>query len=172
MRRATDLRWAGALSGRPPQIPDTPTKRAACQAGLRYERQLASALSRKLTHGQWWAYEDRNGRGWCQTDFWGRTPDGFVVIVEAKYTWTPAGHDKLEGLYRPVVAFALGMDPARVLGVQVCKRLTLSIPCGVLIRPNLEEALKAADAGNRAVWHHLGGVPQLRAPEVRAAVAA
>jgi len=161
-REVVGLKWAKILEKRPRAIPEAKRVSGAKLAGLRYERALAKSLP--LAHGVWWEFEDRNGPGWCQTDFVG-TSGAWVVVLEAKWTWTHEAEEQLFGLYLPVVAKALRVPLGRVIPVVVCKKLIrgLSRP----IRPSLQEALEVSYESSSAVagcavWHHLGGVPLLK----------
>jgi len=162
MRRIEGLQWAQRLHSRPSCIPLSKPQNKAAQAGLVYERKLAAVLEGRLEHGVWWAFQDANGPGYCQTDFVAKCGPGFVVL-ESKYTWTPRGHEQLALLYRPVLACWAEIDPTKVLCVQVCKRLTKDIPADYVVSPSLFEAMAAAEAGHEAIWHHPGGVPLLGA---------
>lgn len=137
-------------SARPPGMPKS-RARGAKAAGLRYERELAKALP-QAKHGQWWQFVDRNGPGYCQTDLLLKTELGLFVL-EVKYTWTPAGHEQLRKLYKPVVEKALG-QPVHL--VQVCKRLTTEVPRDS-VRLELSEALALAANGWPAVLAWIGG---------------
>lgn len=118
MRIVSDLQWAKALDGWPDSIPKS-RSRGIKALGRRYEGAVAHQLGAGATRGQWWRFRDANGPGLCQTDF---ILEGarWVVILEAKHTWTPGGMDQLHYLYIPVVGMATGKQ---VVGVQVCKHL-------------------------------------------------
>lgn len=155
-RKIEGLIWARALPRRPNGIPiDRP--RGAKAEGIRYEKALARALP-KANHGQWFEFEDSNGRGYCQTDLifsW----KGQIVVLEAKYTWRMAGHRQIEQLYRPILAKITGKP---VLGVVVCKRLRPAVAYPVF--GDLEEALRASGPqGPGPVWHWLGLAAPVRA---------
>ena len=152
------LKWARRAPGRPPEIPKgRPRGRKA--AGIRYEKDLQHALPMTVC-GQWWEFEDVNGHGWCQTDLIGAFgPEGPLVVLEAKLTWTMEAWAQLEGLYIPVVSKAEGRD---CLGIQVCKNLKPGVRN---IWTDLGAALGAE--GPRPVWHWMGWTvpePGLGAP--------
>lgn len=119
--------------------------------GLRYERVLAKALP-MAKHGQWFEFEDKYGRGFCQVDLMLEMPRG-ILILEAKYTWVPEGHCQIEGLYSPVVEMALG-KPCK--GMVVCKKLIPGMPRELEIVSDLESGARALASGNRVVLHWLG----------------
>lgn len=104
--------------------------------------------------GQWWEFRDRNGPGWCQTDWFVPNWQGRSLVFECKYTWTPVGYTQIEQLYRPVVERALGQA---VIGVVVCKVLLAETPTG-LIESDLSRVLARALAGEPVVWHWLGAI--------------
>lgn len=143
---------------RPDSIPKSrPRGRKA--AGLRYERELAKALPKAL-HGQWFRFEDRIGRGHCQTDLLLETYWGWCVL-EAKYTWTEAGHRQIDQLYRPVVERAMKRP---TFGLVVCKVLTREVK-PEWICSNLNSAVARASAGYKTVLHWIGaGLGPLQLP--------
>lgn len=155
-RRIKGLRYVQPLADRPSFIPEA-RLRGVRQLGARYEREIEKALP-EAKRGQWFEFVDQNGQGYCQVDFMLKR-EGYVVLLEAKHTWTPVGHLQLEELYRPVVEKLLGV-PA--IGVVVCKRLNDEV--GALealgrigIAGRLEEAVERAVDGSRSVWHFIGG---------------
>jgi hypothetical protein len=146
--RIKGLKWARPCE-RPRGLPFS-RARGAKRAGLAYEKKLAEGLF-QAKHGQWFEYEDVEGRGFCQTDVLLQRPWG-ILILEAKYTWTPVGHAQLEQLYLPVVAQAWGL-PTR--GLVVCKIVLPETPRGE-IYSDLDSATAAACLGRRPVLHWLG----------------
>jgi hypothetical protein len=124
--------------------------RGAKLAGLRYEARVAEALP-EARHGQWFAFKDRNGPGYCQPDLLlGR--DGTCFVLEVKYSWTVEGHRQIEGLYVPVIEMAIERP---VVGLVVCRRLVEGMS-RVRIARDFQEALVLAKTGHRTVWHWLG----------------
>lgn len=109
-------------------------------------------------HGQWFEFEDLNGRGCCQTDLlFGQ--GGVCWVLEVKYSWTVEGHRQLEELYLPVVSKAIAR-PTR--GLVVCRRLTEGMR-GVRVASGLQEAILLAETERRVAWHWLGqSAPQLK----------
>ena len=145
------LKWARVLDAWPQCIPASRARGAKAQ-GVRYERALARALP-AAKHGQWFEFEDSNGRGFCQVDLMLQLANG-VLVLEAKYTWTPEGHCQVEQLYGPVVGKAWGLP---VRGLVVCKRLVPGMPGSVVVTGDLEGALVQLASGARVVLHWLGG---------------
>lgn len=156
-RIISELKWARKLDSRPVCIP-IGRPRGAKLAGVRYENELASHLATFL-HGVWWEFEDANGRGFCQTDLIRHTPRD-TVLLECKYTWTSTAERQLLDLYVPVVSLALRIPQSQIVPIVVCKKL---VPQTMLriIHSSLESALEEETRHPR-LWHHLGGVPQLR----------
>ncbi len=145
------LVWARkALEGPWPSAKRRP--RGAKGQGVKYENALAKALP-SAKHGQWFEFQDRNGKGWCQTDLLIELPDG-VLVLESKYSWVPEGHTQLENLYRPVVE-RVWQKP--MLGVQVCKNL--AVGCRIETVMRLDDALAVAKQRRPVVLHWLGNVP-------------
>ncbi len=136
----------------------TPRPRGAKAAGLKYERALASALP-AAKHGQWFAYADRGGLGWCQPDLLLETQFGLAVL-EAKYTFTEQAFLQVERLYKPVLTLAYSRQV--VFGFQVCKTLTPGARA-CYIADNLDEAIGVAASGRKVALHWLGqGLGPLR----------
>jgi hypothetical protein len=129
--------------------------RGAKLAGLRFERALGKALPCDFEHGSWFSYRDFNGHGFCQPDFLLEL-EHLVVVLEAKYTWTPAAYVQIELLYKPVVQLALGKP---VIGIQICKRLLPESAAGSKISGMLGTALVLANQGHRVTLHWPQVVP-------------
>lgn len=145
------LVWARACP-RPVCIPKSRPKGAKAQ-GLRYERSLAQALP-EATHGPWFQFCDAAGLGYCQPDLVLVRPD-WVLVLEAKLSWTAEGHSQIRQLYAPVLEKVYSR---RVVGVVVTKLLRPETPRS-LVCGNLERAIVvAADTGS-AVLHWLGKCP-------------
>lgn len=126
--------------------------RGAKAHGVRYERQVAKAIP-DARHGQWFQFIDQNGHGTCQTDLLIEFPE-LVVVLEAKYTWTPEGHFQVDRLYKPVVERAFG-KPCH--GLVICRALRDEREMGsVLVVHRLMEAISWCQR-KRTVLHWLGG---------------
>lgn len=147
-RQVQDLRWARP-SQRPPGIPLS-RPRGAKALGLAYEKQLEVELGTKAQRGCWFEFVDRNGHGWCQTDFLIEGL-GCLVVLECKHTWTSEAFRQLNGLYLPVVGLALARP---VVGLQVCKNLVSGLSSCVV--GNLERGVELAGLGREVCWHWLG----------------
>lgn len=147
-RRIRGLRWA-AKATRPGHTPGRAS--GAKAAGLRYERALAKALPTGWSHGEWFEFEDLNGWGMCQPDFF--KVGSAVVVLEAKYTWTSEASCQLMHLYRPVLEAVFGRP---VYGVQVCKRL---VPGATGLVRCLASAIEAALAGGTPALQWLERTP-------------
>jgi hypothetical protein len=147
-RVISGLRWAKALADRPSCIP-VGRARGVKAFGVRYERAVGKQFPREA-RGRWFEYEDRNGLGYCQVDLLlGQL--GRLIVVEAKYTWTLAGHEELETLYLPVVEKAFGLG---VCGVVVSRNLTRETLSFATVFHSIETA--AMTSAKRAVWHWMG----------------
>jgi len=160
-RVISGLKWA-RVADRPGFARQSRAKGSKYQ-GLKYERQLSLAIP-AAKHGQWFQFEDRNGPGWCQTDLiFGAL--GRVVCLEAKYTWTSAGHHQINKLYRPILEAVYGRA---VAGIVVCKTLTTETP-RLWVCPDLETAVCRAASGEYSVLHWLGtglGPLQTKSPSL------
>lgn len=157
MTRAVEgLRFADRVA-RPPCIGKS-KPRGAKAHGVRYENSLAKAL-RGARHGQWFQFMDSNGLGYCQTDLLLEF-EKCVVVLEAKYTWTPEGHFQVERLYAPVVSKAMGKP---TFGLVICRALLDDMP-GVMVLAHLSDALLWAQR-KRVALHWLGGENFLKLPE-------
>lgn len=149
-RIISGLKWATPLEAKPACIPNG-RARGKKAYGVRYERALARAIP-EAEHGRWFEFEDRAGRGFCQTDLLLQRK-AFCVVLEAKYSWVAEGHSQIEHLYRPVVERAIGKP---VLGVVVCRSI-VGAPKSVAIASELESAIELALRGGWVVLHWLGG---------------
>ena len=137
-----NLRWAHALTSRPDCIPAS-RPRGAKAAGLRFERALAKQLPTAL-HGTWFAFEDAQGRGFCQTDIIYSLLPTYIAVIEVKYTLVPGAHSKLSNLYLPIVSMAMQRP---TVGVVAVKNLDPRYRRG-RIHTDLEEAaLHASESG-------------------------
>src|SRR5882724_3735460 len=153
------LIWARACD-RPSSIPQG-RPRGAKRRGISYESALAAHLT-FAKHGQWFEFQDLNGRGYCQVDLLCETPEQdwitthprnrLVDVLEVKYSWVPEAHSQIEQLYRPVVERALG---ATVLPIVVCKNI-VGLPGGIEIADSYWRAHQLAKVGKLVVWHWLG----------------
>lgn len=126
--------------------------RGAKAQGLRYERALARALP-WAKHGQWFEYRDRLGLWHCQVDLLAELPSGEALVIEAKYTWTMAGHAQIDQLYRPVVGMALRKP---VIGLVVCRTLLPETARMAKVTGDLGEGIELARQGHRVVTQWLG----------------
>ena len=158
-RQIVGLKWARRLEKKPAGIP-TGRARGVKAYGVRYERALAKALGACAAQGVWFEFEDLNGPGVCQADFLIRGSNDVWAVLEAKYSWTQAGHVELERLYCPVVTAALG--PCK--GVLVCRNL-LPEARGIPTFASLVEAVESDRP--RVVFHWHEGTPIWGKPEGR-----
>ena len=114
----------------------TPCKKPACvpamakglrgakRYGHKYETAFAQAMAQKFPSacmaGQWFQFNDRNGKGFCQPDLILRTQK-INIIFECKLTDVDTARSQLSHLYFPVVESALGKP---VAGIVVTRHLT------------------------------------------------
>lgn len=154
-RIVTDLIWA-RLSAPPPGR-EKPTKLYGTRAkGMTYERLVARRLRHRVESGeiagtffggQWIAFSDRNGKGYCQPDIFIVTPT-IIWLLEAKLTQTDFANPQLSHLYYPVLKHIFKQPIALI---QVCKGLRRH-PGKVLINDFTE----AKPDGRVWVWHYIG----------------
>jgi hypothetical protein len=104
-----------------------------------------------LLHSGWWLrFEDSNGPGWAQPDFFFLEPDGTrIVLIEAKLSETPAGWEQLDLLYRPLLQKLF--PAAEILSVQACQNLARGRDAE---RYPVVTELKEIQSG--VVFHYLG----------------
>ena len=176
-RKIQGLKWARGTS--PPGFAKGPGPKVGAKAqGLRYERAVARELPQALK-GLWWEFEDGNGPGWCQTDFFipGKSEG---LVLECKLGYSEGAWKQLELLYLPVVQLATGL---KIQGLQVTKLLrgpgfapvgagvrvgakppgvrVGAKPPGVRVVNRLESGLALARLGHRVVVHWTGLGPIL-----------
>lgn len=110
--------------GKPASVPGPGRPRGAKRLGYKYEADFAKALAEKypaaVLFGQWFQFNDRNGKGYCQTDIILKTTK-INIIFECKLTDVDTGRSQLSHLYFPVVEKALGKP---VLGIVVTRHLS------------------------------------------------
>ena len=94
------------------------------QKGIRFQRTVGRYLKRELPYeifaGQWLEFEDANGSGFAQPDFYFLT-DRALFCLEAKLTQKLQGRLQIDELYRPLLS-RIYQKP--VVGILVCKNLT------------------------------------------------
>ncbi len=151
-RFVAGLTYARRLDTRPRCIPLNRPRKGSKRYGLSYERSVA--LRTGGQHGQWFAYADANGEGYCQTDVL-LSLDGEVVVLECKLTEVDEARKQLGMLYLPVVAKALGRS-AR--GVVVVRHLTKESNLSHVVT-SLGAALKVASADFYPTLHWIGRGP-------------
>ena len=102
------LRWAKALD-RQPNFLSSPKIRGIRRAGLIYENRIANYLQaiygKDVIHGQWYAFEDRRGLGWCQPDIiiLPNRNRKYILVIECKLKATKKAWVQLNYLYRPIL---------------------------------------------------------------------
>lgn len=146
------LKWA-KLCERPAVIPHG-RARGVKALGLAYERQVGERVEKKYTRvrrGQWFEFEDSNGRGYCQVDVVFPL-DGDLVVLECKLADIEQGLRQVDELYLPIVR---SFRPARGIVVvkHVDRKLQLTRRC-----TSLREAVVCASAGP-SVLHWIGKGP-------------
>lgn len=121
-RDAGEVRAAWPITTGPFGPASTRRGTPAQRQGLRYERKaldhLSATFGPAFVRHQWFEYQDKRGRRYCQTDGLLQTPLG-AAIFEIKYSFTAEAHTQLRMLYAPVVRAAY--HPARLALVIVCK---------------------------------------------------
>ena len=144
------LKWARELEAKPSCIP-AGRARGAKALGVRYEKALESYLGSGCTRGCWYEFEDKNGHGYCQTDFEIWQPNlNRRIVLELKYSWCEDGQIELNKLYLPVVRAA---KPAMLtVGVVVSKNLLTRMP-RVEVFEDVFAAASAASRGTHSLWH-------------------
>lgn len=147
-RLVSGLTFAEAVP-RPACIPKS-RPRGIRAVGLRFERKLAKALPGEVLCGQWFAFRDENGHGYCQPDFLILQRD-CVTILECKLSDIEGAEAQLRRLYMPVVRKALG---APVRAIVVSRHVTRA-PTGAKIYCDLDAAMRSS-ANIIPILHWLG----------------
>lgn len=152
--RIVDSIFAATPCKKPDCIPTQhPTRtRGARRLGHKYEEAFAKALEAKfpscVLSGQWFQFNDRNGKGHCQTDVILRAART-NIIFECKLTDVDAARSQLSHLYFPVVERALGKP---VLGIVVTRHLSKETQTALVV-DNLHDAVLLAKAGKLPTLH-------------------
>lgn len=109
---------------------------------------LRTIFGSALHEGRWIFFEDSNGRGFAQPDFFVALK-GRVIVFEAKLSQCESGLAQIDGLYRPLLRHLSGLP---VVGVMICKNLYVS---PYLEISDLSQAL-AFQANITLTYHWLG----------------
>ena len=129
------LRWAKALD-RQPNFLTSPKIRGIQRAGLIYENRIANYLQaiygKDVIHGQWYAFEDRRGLGWCQPDIiiLPNRNRKYIMVIECKLKATKKAWVQLNYLYRPIMERLYPQVGIRL--VQVVKNLNKDLKLQML----------------------------------------
>ena len=129
------LRWAKALD-RQPNFLSSPKIRGIQRAGLIYENRIANYLQaiygKDVIHGQWYAFEDRRGLGWCQPDIiiLPNRNRKYILVIECKLKATKKAWVQLNYLYRPIMERLYPQIDIRL--VQVVKNLNKNLELQML----------------------------------------
>jgi len=129
------LRWAKALDGQPNFL-TSPKIRGIQRAGLIYENRIANYLQaiygKDVIHGQWYAFEDRRGLGWCQPDIiiLPSRNRKYILVIECKLKATKKAWVQLNYLYRPIMERLYPQVDIRL--VQVVKNLNKDLELQML----------------------------------------
>ena len=129
------LRWAKALD-RQPNFLSSPKIRGIQRAGLIYENRIANYLmaiyGKDVIHGQWYAFEDRRGLGWCQPDIiiLPNRNRKYILVIECKLKATKKAWVQLNYLYRPIMERLYPQVDIRL--VQVVKNLNKDLELQML----------------------------------------
>lgn len=110
-------------------FPEPKRLKGSRSKGLTYERKFGKMLRRWMDSGyfyegqlfqkHWINFEDDNGVGWAQPDYFILTPDA-IWIFELKLSQNSGAWEQLRGLYGPLLEHLFRRDIVRV---QVCKNL-------------------------------------------------
>ena len=129
------LRWAKALD-RQPNFLSSPKIRGIQRAGLIYENRIANYLQaiygKDVIHGQWYAFEDRRGLGWCQPDIiiLPNRNRKYILVIVCKLKATKKAWVQLNYLYRPIMERLYPQVEIRL--VQVVKNLNKNLELQML----------------------------------------
>lgn len=94
----------------PNKVHHSRASNSAGYIGLKYERSVIKMLksilpqTMELENNVWFYYKTETEKSACSTDVIIFDKEfGFIIVVEIKFTWTPAAIQKLKELYCPVV---------------------------------------------------------------------
>lgn len=115
---------------KPPSLKPKKLKGARAK-GKTYERKVgkklayrADKLNIELRSQEWIEYEDTNGYGYCQPDYY-FICNGFIILAECKLTYTEQAFNQMTQLYMPVLKHIYKVP---VIPVQVFKNLRCHLP--------------------------------------------
>ena len=101
-----------------------------------------------LYSGQWFAFYDDSGPGYCQIDHYILLP-GFIILVECKLTQTEKAEYQMEKLYVPILHKVYGVP---VISLQICKNVRYHLRNGI---QHITDLIKYP-RGGVYTWHYLG----------------
>ncbi len=126
--------------------------------GLQYERRVGKELAAHVDAGRaasvegnpWFSFTDAVGSAQCSPDFLLHC-DLWLFVIEVKLHWTPIAAAKLNDLYRPVVAKALG-TPVNTL--VICRNMVPGAPKPAF---TMRQAMSVTDG--LLLWPANGHIP-------------
>lgn len=99
--------------------------------GKTYERKVGKQLRKRadklkvdLHPQEWIEYEDANGYGYCQPDYY-LVCDGFILLAECKLTQTDSAFNQMTKLYMPVLKYMYDMP---IIPIQIFKNIKRHTP--------------------------------------------
>lgn len=155
-RQVKELQWAKKCD--PPAMFKKPPKCKGARAkGYTYERTVGRRIKARINAGeingelicnQWFQFEDANGVGLCQTDYFLICP-GFIVLIECKLSQSTYAEDQMTKLYEPILRKVYGLP---VICLQVFKNVRGHPHNSVL---DIMDLIKYPRTGV-FTWHYLG----------------
>lgn len=100
-----------------------------------------------MQEGVWIAFEDSNGLGYAQPDFWIEF-DSHIVLFECKLSQKTKAFPQMGLLYKPLLEHLYGKP---VIGVQACKILKF-IPEKYILK-ELQEVFVWPTTVGMFTWH-------------------
>jgi hypothetical protein len=120
---------------------------------MAYQRKLGRYLSQldlgELREAQWINFNDSNGDGFAQPDFYLVGPHS-VVVFEAKLTQNSSGLTQIGQLYRPLLRHLYNRP---VVGVLVCRNFRQDVGKWLIRSPAQVLDVKTEEI---FTWHWLG----------------
>lgn len=146
-RKIENLKWVAPARDAPfkPQRPSSGAKLQGWQYERRFEKYLKKCRFKgELYCGAWFEFEDQNGHGFAQPDFF-ILGEKRILIFECKLTHNGRGWIQLHRLYGPLLREFFERPVAKV---QVCKNLRAEMRYPIISQ--------ASELRDEVVWHWRG----------------
>ena len=151
-RKVSGLKWVESGSDPWPKRRLRGTK----AQGITYQKKVSHKIEKMAPQaehfrGPWFSFEDRNGTGMCSPDHVAVFPQGRMLVVESKLTYTPEADFQLAHLYGPIISEFYELQEPPILLVAF-RNFPRGVEIPGVIRNPMEIFMRA---GSINYWHFL-----------------